>query len=359
MLRKKIIIAYSTDRSLLVYTEKVLQKEIQYPLEFIKDRNLENQKAFINFLRDQLNSFITSSQSVILVLGKGVLFQESIRNDERNKEEKLEKFYESLTLDQDDRLVHSVKTDHKTYIVVTSKYLVNCLESAFDSRKNLKAIVPISLFTDNLEDTLSEDIIKLILEEEDLYELCNFTSVKMEKSAFENTNSSSEDYSTSPTSAVIHSSSINYGGVFFLLFFIGSALTVVFGGGYYLLQRSEQKDLSSVTHTPSSIPTPTPTPTPITLAKEELKIRILNGTGIPKQASKVQKALEDKGYKKIETDNAEDTNQEETQVTFSSRISEELKREIMEVLESMFTTVVKDQDSNIDADVLIITGSEK
>lgn len=355
MLRKKIIIAYSTDRSLLVYTEKGLQKEIQYPLEFIKDRNLENQKAFINFLRDQLNSFLTSSQSVILVLGKGVLFQESIRNDERNKEEKLKKFYESLTLDQDDRLVHSVKTDHKTYIVVTSQYLVNCLESAFDSRKTLRAIVPISLYTDKVENTLSEDIIKLILEEEDLYELCNFTSVKMEKSAFEDTNSSSEDDSTSPTSAVIHSSSINYGGVFFLLFFIVSALTVVFGGGYYLLQRSEQKDVSSVTHTPSS----TPTPTPITLAKEELKIRILNGTGIPKQASKVQKALEDKGYKKIETDNAEDANQQETQVTFSSRISEKLKREIMEVLESMFTTVVKDQDSNIDADVLIITGSEK
>lgn len=354
MLRKKVIIAYSTDTSLLVYTEKGLQKEIQYPLGFIKDKNLENQKAFINFLGDQLKSFLPSSHSAILVLGKGILFQESIRNDESNKEEKLEKFYESLTLDQDDRLIKSVKTDHKTYIVVTSKYLVNCLESAFGSRKTLKAIVPISLFTDNVENTLSEDLIKLILEEEDLYDLCNFTSVRMEESAFEDTNSS-EDDSTSPTSAVIHSSSINYGGVFFLLFFIVSLLTVVFGGGYYLLQRLEQKDVSSVTHTPSS----TPTPTPITLAKEELTIRIFNGTGIPKQASKVKKALEDKGYKKIETDNAEDTNQEETQVTFSSRISEKLKREIMDVLESMFTTVVKEQDNNIDVDALIITGSEK
>jgi len=355
MLRKKILIAYSTDRSLLVYTEKGLQKEIQYPLEFIKDKNLENKKAFINFLRDQLNSFLTSSQSVILVLGKGVLFQESIRNDESNKEEKLKKFYESLTLVQDDRLINSVKTDHKTYIVVTSKYLVNCLESALGSRKTLKAIVPISLFTDNPEDTLSEDIIKLILEEEDLYELCNFTSVQMEKPAFEDTNSSSEDDSNSPTSAVIHSSSINYVGVFFLLFFIGSILTVVLGGGYYLLQRAEQKDTSSAIHSLS----PTPTPSPITLAKEELTIRILNGTGIPKQAFKVQKALKDKGYKKIETDNSEDTNQEETQVTFSSRISEKLKREIMDVLESMFTTVVKEQDSNIDVDALIITGREK
>lgn len=355
MLRKKSIIAYSTDRSLLVYTEKGLQKEIQYPLEFITDKNLDNQEAFINFLRDQLDSFLTSSNSVIIVLGKGVLFQESIRNDENNQEEKLKKFYEAFPLAENNRLVKSVKTDHKTYIVVTRKDLVNCLESTFGSQRNLRAIVPISLFTDNVEDTLSEDMRKLILEEEDLYELCNFTSIKTEEPTFKGTTSSAKDESSSPDSVVIHSSSINYGGVFFLLFFIGSILTVVFGGGYYLLQRAEQKDASSAIHNPS----PTPTPPPITLAKEELTIRILNGTGIPKQASNVKKALEDKGYKKIETDNADDTNQEETLVTFSLRISEKQKREIMDVLESMFTTVVKEQDNNIDVDALIVTGSEK
>ncbi len=354
-LKKKTIIAYSTDASLFIHTANGLQKEIKYPTKFISDKTVENKEEFINFLRDQLNSLITASNSILLVLGKGIFFQESIRNDESNQEEKIKKFYESLPLSQNDRLIKSVKTDHKTYIVVTSKHLVNCLESAFGRRKTLKAIVPLSLFTDNVEDTLSEDLIKLILEEEDLYELCNFTSVRMEESAFEDTNSSSEDDSTPPTSVVIHSSSINYGGVFFLLFFIGSILTVVFGGGYYLLQRIEQKDVSSVTYTPS----PTPTPSPITLAKEELTMRILNGTGIPQQASKVKKALEEKGYKKIETDNADDTNQEETLVTFSSRISEEAEKEIMDVLESIFSTVVKEKDSNTDLDILIITGSEK
>lgn len=68
------------------------------------------------------------------------------------------------------------------------------------------------------------------------------------------------------------------------------------------------------TPTPTPLPTPTPTPTPAPVDKKTLKVQVLNGGGVTGAASKMKKALEDKGYTVSGTGNTDEYTYETTEI---------------------------------------------
>jgi len=91
-------------------------------------------------------------------------------------------------------------------------------------------------------------------------------------------------------------------------------------------------DSSSPTPSPvsSEVPVASPTPTAepaTTLKKEDLKIQILNGSGVSGAAGKAKTLLEAAGYKSIDTGNATVSNLAQTEIEI--KVS---KKEYLEVL---------------------------
>jgi hypothetical protein len=114
--------------------------------------------------------------------------------------------------------------------------------------------------------------------------------------------------------------------------------------------------------TPSTTeaPTTSPTPTAAPVNKSEVKIEVLNGTGVPGEAGFLQKALEGLGFEEITAGNADSQDETETVATYSRDLSPVIADEITEKLEELYTTV-RTRRATISGgyDVSITTGPRK
>jgi len=103
-----------------------------------------------------------------------------------------------------------------------------------------------------------------------------------------------------------------------------------------------------------------PSPTPevvIEVGKSEVSINVLNGTGISGEAKHLQGILAGMGFEKIETGNADSEEFESTQVSFSSKVPETLRTEVVDKLKSTYEGVkVVDKSPSGDFDIEVITG---
>jgi hypothetical protein len=93
--------------------------------------------------------------------------------------------------------------------------------------------------------------------------------------------------------------------------------------------------------TPSPIPTqtpivePTPTATPVsTFKKDELKIQVLNGSGVSGAAGKAKTLLETAGYKNVDTGNASMSDLSQTEIAIKSDKKDYLDTVIKDIAKS-------------------------
>ncbi len=107
-------------------------------------------------------------------------------------------------------------------------------------------------------------------------------------------------------------------------------------------------------------PTPAPSASPSSVDKDQIKIQILNGTGIPGEAAYLQNQLKPLGYTNITAGNADSTTNTTTQVIFASGVSETVKTEITAQLKSIYETVQADTSRSLTStDIQITTGLKK
>lgn len=107
--------------------------------------------------------------------------------------------------------------------------------------------------------------------------------------------------------------------------------------------------------TPTTAP-PTPTPTP-EIAREEVRVQILNGSGIAGKASDVKTFLRDKGYADILTANADNFDYEQTVIqTKDDSIKNIFYEDVVSEIEDK--PKYEDLDEDDAADVVIIVGTD-
>lgn len=102
---------------------------------------------------------------------------------------------------------------------------------------------------------------------------------------------------------------------------------------------------------------PSPTPTP-SFKKEELKIKILNGSGTKGKATQVKDMFKNKGYQEIVTGNAEnfDYTTSELQVKKSkSEATVMIQKDVVDYVSTFKTTDLDEKES---ADVILIIGTD-
>ena len=112
---------------------------------------------------------------------------------------------------------------------------------------------------------------------------------------------------------------------------------------------------------PQSTPTPTNTPTPQSTTaetpKDQLTIRILNGSGLSGQADQIKAELVKVNYKEenITTGNAPNQQSTTTRVVFKSRVASQLREEVADLLSKFANNVSTIENDEIEFDILITT----
>lgn len=146
-----------------------------------------------------------------------------------------------------------------------------------------------------------------------------------------------------------------------ILLFVGSF--VLSFGLFLLISNFKSVDLSNLTKgltakaTPTPTFTPTPTPTPA-FKKEDLKVKVMNGSGVAGKASEMKEILLEKKYGDIITANADsfDYTLTELQIKKSKSQAATIIKEDLKVYLTAFKETVLDESEA--ADIVIIFGSD-
>ncbi|EKE14121.1 MAG: hypothetical protein ACD_12C00664G0003 [uncultured bacterium] len=140
----------------------------------------------------------------------------------------------------------------------------------------------------------------------------------------------------------------------FIVSFLVFVLISKFGGNLKLPNFMAKKNI--VTITPTEAP-PSPTPTP-NFKKEEVKIKILNGSGVKGKATEIKEILRKKGYVEILTDNADNFDYTVTEIQVKSdkkQLGEMVKNDLKDYITSPKVTVLDDKEAS---DLVLIFASD-
>lgn len=138
--------------------------------------------------------------------------------------------------------------------------------------------------------------------------------------------------------------------VSFLLFILISKFKINFKLPDFMAKKNV------ITVTPTAVP-PTPTPTP-NFKKEEVKIKILNGSGVKGKATEIKEILRKKGYAEILTDNADNFDFKITEIQVKKdkkQLGEMMKNDLKDYVTSFKFTELDDKEAS---DLVLIFASD-
>ncbi|MEK7097087.1 MAG: LytR C-terminal domain-containing protein, partial [Patescibacteria group bacterium] len=131
----------------------------------------------------------------------------------------------------------------------------------------------------------------------------------------------------------------------FIISFLLFVLISKFGGNLKLPDFMAKKN--AVVITPTVAP-PSTTPTP-NFKKEDVKIKILNGSGVKGKATEIKEILRKKGYVEILTDNADNFDYTITEIQVKSdkkQLGEMIKNDLKDYITSPKITVLDDKEAS-------------
>lgn len=145
--------------------------------------------------------------------------------------------------------------------------------------------------------------------------------------------------------------------IILILIIVVVGLALVAGG--FLFYNSRIKQAMTPTPTPEIVQSPSPSPTPAAEVEVSvLKVRVLNGTGVPGRAGEIQTLLEKEGFKNIDTGNAKKYDYTDTEVRMKTTVPEGVFEKIKASLgtyEVIKGEVLEDTDTH---DVVVIIGEK-
>lgn len=149
-----------------------------------------------------------------------------------------------------------------------------------------------------------------------------------------------------------------------LILVIALLLLLLGVGGWYMFGREGNLSLTAeATPTPTEVVVSnTPTPTEAVeseVVRDGVTIQVLNGTGIGGAAGDLQKALEGLGYEDIKVGNASPQNATATTVVFDSQVDDAVRKDILKLLDSMYSDVTDSEKTSASFDAVITTGIPK
>lgn len=357
------MIIYLTKTYLEFFGEDYRKLVLNFDKKTIDDEKIEKLEDF----RDLISKFCTDNavkkQNAAIILGPDLYLEKDFKleeDDELNKQslgsrevdpKKVEAYYKGLKLDPATVLEKRLTDEEKIFLISIKEDLVNNLKETFAALGwNIISIAPASIFKLELADgKITSSEAERISSSKEALVSANFLSP-----------------STVPLSEVLPEYEENKkgSGSRMPLFLSILALTIVLETAFLVIVKPTGLAMSlklpnfssSPTPTPKPTSTPSPTPTISQVKKADLKIQVLNGTGVAGQAKQVKDNLATAGFTNVETGNG-DNKDGTTTIIFYTNISTDMKKGVEDAIRESFGNVVNQEDiKSNDFDVVILTG---
>ncbi len=139
---------------------------------------------------------------------------------------------------------------------------------------------------------------------------------------------------------------------------IAIAIIALMGIGYFMFFRGGNKATVEPTPTPEqTVEEPTPTEVPA-IDKKDIKIRILNGSGVVGEAGRVKAILEKAGFTVESTANADSYDHKETEIKAKGAIPSAVLDELKKLLNEYTVTTSTLEDSE-EINIILTVGARK
>lgn len=320
---------------------------LEFPANTAKDLEIIDPDYFgstlVNFLK--LHDILPSE--ALLILSPEVYFHKSLSLsvDPSEKQKQIESFTDTIPFKN--LFVKDYYLKNQNYLVAINKFFYEpILRSLKDNGFIITSIIPeviLDLFDIKLADFLPKDVKDIYSQNKSFKDYSMLPVLDIQKISTIQVVKFKEDKTKTIILVVIF--------VILLLVFISLKL---FLPKFFKLPKPVPKK-TVATPTVKVVPTFTPTPTINYLKSEDLKIKIVNSSGVSNQAAKIKQSLTLLEYKQIDTASAPIITANKNQISFSPDVSPESKIKIIEDLEELIGEVLEVNFSETSTYNILIT----
>lgn len=350
LLRGQIVVLLVRPNDFFIFDNFGKVRRIVFPSSVIKNQEVVDKKMFEKILRDFFGS-VPKQESVIFLSHELVFDRQMKAEAQRNMEEELKKFLEVVPLAVTHAATKTIRTPKMDYFFAANTDIYGTIAGiAKQYGWQIKYAVPLVLFDGLLGGRqVSYAFFLQALRNKELLERSNFLEVEEKEEEVKEDKIPTGQYLMMGLALVIFAGAVLYAAYTFHFF------------PFAATPQPKTKVVISPTKKPVASITPTAAITKEEeIKKEDIRIQILNGSGVDGQASKLKDQLEALGFAGVETGNAEGPTSNATIVIFSKRVPQELQDEILIELKNTFTSVDTQKLSTDEGfDVSITTGEVK
>lgn len=358
------IIVYLKRSSLEVYSQKSegVQARLDFPPNYQKDQEILDVEKFEQLIANFLSKLNLKDKKIIIAISADNLFEKTIPLSDKAKEDAAaNKFFEEIPFDPQKIVKKQIRTKNGLNLIAANKNLFESIVHVLQKLESeVHAVVPVTMFgISSLALTRADE--KKITSNSELLKTSNLLSAEptIEQSRkTEQTDENSQKKSKFSPVVIL--------GIGFII--IGIAVAA-----FLLFKQGKISKIIPINNKPSETSSPSPkqsAPLPQIdvenldasrqaqiSPKNNIKIQILNGSGIAGQASQVQIALESLSFSQIEVGNAPSQDITATKIEYAKGTAQTYVDEIKLELEKTFTSVETAESPEIqDFDIIIITG---
>ena len=353
MFNKKVILYLKRD-SVELYIENIEgpKNRLSFPPEILKYEEILDEAKFESTIASFLQKEIAPNQKVTILLSPDILFQKTISSPDKTiQESEIKKFTDEIPFDASKTATIKLLTTDGLNLIATNKKLYLSIATSVEKlNSQVEAVIPSTIFGITKNQELAKNDIAQILKNPKLVNASNFLLAQAETDP-QFDQEAPKSFAKSKKNIML---------IFFAVLIIVAGISFVF-----IKQKKQAVSSEKETEIIQVSPMPSPAEESTTAAeieeisKDNLKIQILNGTGIAGQAQDLADLLSLDNFTNISLGNSENKQDTSATVSFKENVAETIKSNLIQKLEEIFAEVQVKTLQESDFDIEITTGKLK
>lgn len=361
--QKKAGIIVLERNSLYFYGSNILNTvlRLDFPPEIARDLEIFDKQKISDYVKSFILNNRISSANLLLILSQSVIFEKILPPMEQDKLEiEMQKFLDNVPFEN--IISRNFSIDKNYRIIATNKTFVDIVKAVFETKGFVfESTLPYFFVKQNSNSGIDLQSAKNVLN--------NFDSLKQQNYSIHDQNISMDRIKNSNEvsfNAIKNKKTISL--ILISLFSVCLLGFLIFKNFFSKpVQIPEKEPLAPSATQEIILPTPTVIPE-VTSEPEEksatssanintnLKIRVINASGIAKNEETFVKKLEKLGFKNIEVKNEKATNSEKTLVIFLNSVDIQTREIITDETQKIFPNIAVQQTIQSDSDCIIVIG---
>lgn len=360
------IFLFLTRDFLSIYSDKGEPREkFEFNKEFIAHLEILDKDKFQESLNNFFKKLNLAGKKAFLILSNEIVY-EKVFERSQDLEQKVKTFLSKIPHFKEKIIYKLLDEKDKISIFATNSDLIEgVLEGAHLADFEVEKVIPINYFTDKKDlDSLGKKDLELLSKNKKQVDSLNFLEqkevvypeIKEEEKVIEEGKDQTVEVAK-PTSLFFRHFSPFY--FILIMLVIGGALGALAYFRLTFVPKNTAVESNTLKKVETNIEKKEGSPSAEVEEKDksDIKIEVLNGTGLPGEAAKARDLLISLGYSDITTGNSDTLDNTKTLLRYSSNVPQELAKGILKELKNNYQEEVIDLEEDLgDFDIQITTG---